>query len=94
MDAASLSRTQNAATCLAQKAYLHGFCVDLLTYHNFTCANDALHVKPAGAYQAQFYWHDGEGRLTLDPVSTRTVVRSERKSICHSFSYHGLPYII
>ncbi len=26
-------------------------------------------MEPARAYQAQFHWHEGEGRLTLDPMS-------------------------
>jgi hypothetical protein len=51
-------------------------------------------VEPAGSYQAQFHWHDGEGRLTLDPVVVRTTDMVSRKSISHPFAYHSLPYML
>jgi hypothetical protein len=56
--------------------------------------NGSLHVEPTWAYQAQFQWHDGEGRLTLVLVSNRTGDGSHRCSIFHPFAYHGLPYIL
>ena len=56
--------------------------------------NVSLHVEPTWAYRAQFQWHDGEGRLRLDPVSTRTGDGSHRCSISHPFAYHSLPYIL
>ena len=75
-------------------AYLPSFCIDLRVDHLFNTFSCILHVEPAGNYQARFYWHDGEGRLTLDPVSSRTADSSLRKSISHPFAYHGLPYML
>jgi hypothetical protein len=76
------------------KAHHPGFCIDLYTDHSYTSATGVLHVEPAGSYQAQFHWHDGEGRLTLDPVSARLTDLTDRKSISHPFAYHGLPYLL
>jgi len=76
------------------KAHLPGFCINLYSEHAFTTAAGVHHVEPAGSYQSQFYWHDGEGRLTMDPLSTRTMDITTRKSISHPFAYHGLPYLL
>jgi len=51
-------------------------------------------MEPTGTYQAQFHWHDGEGRLTLDPVSRRKADSSARRSVSHPFAYHGMPYLL
>jgi hypothetical protein len=40
------------------------------------------------------HWHEGEGRLTLDPVSKRTTDSSTRRSVSHPFAYHGLQYLL
>ena len=76
------------------KSYLLGFCIDLRVDHPFSTCNGIIHVESAGKYQAQFHWHDGEGRLTLDPVSSRIMDSSMRKSISHPLAYHGLPYMM
>jgi hypothetical protein len=34
------------------KAHLPGFCIDLYNNHSFTTSAGALHVEPAGSYQA------------------------------------------
>ena len=47
------------------KAYLPGFCITLRMNHHYETASRAHHVEPTCAYQAQFPWHEGEGRLTL-----------------------------
>jgi len=51
-------------------------------------------VEPVGAYQAQFRRHDGEGRLTLDPVSRRTADSFSRRFVSGPIAYHGLPYLL
>jgi len=51
------------------KYYLPGFCITLRRDHYFTTVDGAHHMELAGAYQAQFHWHEGASRLTLDPVS-------------------------
>jgi hypothetical protein len=76
------------------KAYLPGFCITLRKDHHFITATGTPQVEAAGAYQAQFHWHEGEGRLTLDPVSKRTADSSTRRSVSHPFAYHGLPYLL
>jgi len=76
------------------KAFLPGFCISLRRDHHFTTAAGVHHTETAGAYQAQFHWHEGEGRLTLDPVSKRTADSSARRSVSHPFAYHGLPYLL
>ncbi len=48
------------------KAHLPGFCIC------YSSSTGVLHVEPVGSYHAQFHWHEGDGRLTLDPVSART----------------------
>jgi len=75
-------------------AHLPGFCINLLVDTPFSTTTCTIHIEPTGDYQAQFHWHDEEGRLTLDPVSSRTADTSSRKSISHPFAYHGLPYIL
>jgi hypothetical protein len=76
------------------KTYLPGFCITLRMDHHYETVLGANHVESAGAYQAQFHWHDGEGRLTLDPVSRRTADASARRSVSGPFAYHGLPYLL
>ena len=76
------------------KAYLPGFCIILHEDHHYTHVFGAQHVEPTDAYQAQFYWHEGGGRLTLDPVSKRTADSSSRRSVSHPFAYHGLSYLL
>jgi hypothetical protein len=76
------------------KANLLGFCIDLYADHTYTIATGVLHVEPDGSYQAQFHWHDGEGRLTLDPVAARSTDLTEQMSISHPFAYHDLPYML
>ena len=76
------------------KAFLPGFCITLRRDHSYTTVAGARQVEQAGAYQAQFHWHEGEGRLTLDPVSKRTADSSARRSISHPFAYHGLPFLL
>jgi len=44
--------------------------------------------------QAQFHWHEGESRLTLNPVSRRNADTSSRRSVSSPFAYHGLPYLL
>jgi hypothetical protein len=73
------------------KAHLPGFCIDLYSDHSYTTATRVMHVEPAGSYQAQFHWHDGEGRLTLDPFVVRSTDMASRKSMSHPFVYNGLP---
>ena len=85
------TKAKNAA---GAKAFLPGFCIELQQDHYYTTAAGAQQVEPAGAYQAQFHWHEGEGGLTLDPVSKRTADASSRRSISHPFAYHGLPYVL
>ena len=53
-----------------------------------------MYVEPAKSYQAQFHSHDGEGRLTLDPVNARSTDLAARKPISYPFAYHGLPYLL
>jgi hypothetical protein len=76
------------------KAYLPGFCITLRKDHHYTIVSGAQHVEPASAYHAQFHWHEGEGRLTLDPVSRWTVDSSSRRSVSNPFAYHGQPYLL
>jgi hypothetical protein len=84
-------KAENAA---GAKAYLPGFCITLRREHHYTDASRARHVEPAGAYHTQIHWHEGEWRLTLDPVSKRTANSSSRRSVSHSFNYHGMPYLL
>ena len=51
-------------------------------------------MEPAGAYQAQFHWHEGGGRPTLDPVSRRTADSSAYRSVSNPFAYHDMPYLL
>jgi hypothetical protein len=83
-----------AKTLSRAKAFLPGFCITLRRDRSFTTVSGAHQVEQAGAYQAQFHWHEGEGRLTLDPVSKRTADSSSRPSISHPFAYHGLPFLL
>jgi len=83
-----------ARTTSRAKAFLPGFCITLRRDHGYTTVAGAHQVEQAGAYQAQFHWHEGEGRLTLDPVSKRTADSSSRQSISHPFAYHGLPFLL
>jgi hypothetical protein len=83
-----------AKSASGAKAYLPGFCITLRKDHYFTTATGAPQMETAGEYQAQFHWHEGEGRLTLDPVSKRTADSSSRRSVSHPFAYHGLPYLL
>ena len=76
------------------KAHLPRFFIDLYSDHPFTATFGVQYIEPSGSYQAQFNWHDGEGRLTADPVSLRTTNFSTRKPISHPFAYHGLPYML
>jgi hypothetical protein len=76
------------------KTHLLGFYIDPLIEHSFITTTCILHIEPAGNYQAQFNWHDGEWWLTLDPASSRTADTSSRKSISHLFAYHGLSYMM
>ncbi len=66
------------------KAHLHGFCIDLYSKHSSITSSCVLHVEPHGSYQAQFHWHDGEGRLTLDPVAVRVTAMTSRIMACHT----------
>ena len=76
------------------KACLPRFCVTLMKDHFFNSATGRQHMELAGADQSQLRWHEGEGRLTLDPVSKRIADASSRRSISHPFAYHGLPYLL
>ena len=76
------------------KAYLPGFCITLREDHHYTTVSGAHHVEPASAYHAQFHWHEGKGRLTLEPISKRTADSSSRRFVSHPFAYHGLPYLL
>ena len=75
-------------------AYLPGFCITLKRDHYYTDVAGVQHMEPAGACQAEFHWQEGEGRLTLDPVSKRTADASSKRSISHPFAYHGLPFLL
>jgi hypothetical protein len=83
-----------ATNASGAKAYLSGFCVTLRQDHHFTTVAGAHHTEPAGSYEAQFHWHEVEGRLTIDPVSRRTADSSARRSVSNPFAYHGLPYLL
>ena len=61
--------------------------------HYYTNVAGVHHMKPAGVYQAQFHWHEGEGSLTLDLVSNRTADASSKRSMSHPCAYHGLSFI-
>jgi len=76
------------------KAFLPGFCITLRRDHGYTTGAGAYHVEQAWAYKAQFHWHEGEGRMTLDLVLKRTADSSSRRSISHPFAYHGLPFLL
>jgi hypothetical protein len=76
------------------KYYLPGLCITLRRDHYFPTVKGAHHIKPAGAYQALFHWHEGACRLALDPVSRRTTDTSSRRSVSHPFAYHGLSYLL
>jgi len=76
------------------KAYLHGFNINLRRDHYYHTAAGAQHTESAGHYQAQFHWHCGEGRLTLDPLSKRTVGAFDRRYVSRPFAYHGMPYLL
>jgi hypothetical protein len=76
------------------KADLPGFCITFRRELHYTTAAGAHHTEHVELYQAQFLWHEGEGRLTLDHVSKRTADSSSRRSVSHLFAYHGLPYLL
>jgi hypothetical protein len=50
-----------AKTTSGAKAYLPGLCITLRRELHYTTAAGAHHTEPAGLYQAQFHWHEGEG---------------------------------
>ena len=83
-----------AKNVLGAKAYLPGFCIILRRDHRYESVSGAHHVESAGVYQAQFHWHEGEGRLTMYPVSRRTTDSSSRRFVSCPFAYHGLPYLL
>ena len=49
-------------------------------------------MEPAGTYHAQFHWHEGEGRLTLDHVKNNRLLRAlvGIQPLC----LHCLPYLL
>ena len=84
-------RAKNATDA---EAYLPGFCITLRNDHHFLTVAGAHHTEPTWPYQAQFHWHEGEGRLTIDFVPRRTTAdASARRSVSNPFAYHGLPYL-
>ncbi len=84
-------RAKNAS---GAKAFLPGFYITMRQDHHYTTAAGAHHMEPTGTYKAQFHWHEGEGRMTLDLVSRRTADSYARRSVSHPFAYHGMPYLL
>ncbi len=83
------AKAKNAA---GAKAYLSGFCITLRRDHHYTAASGARHVEPACAYHAQFHWHEGEGRLTLDPTRRFSDAETRLSSdLSRTLPYHQLP---
>jgi len=76
------------------KAYLLGFCITLKRDHYYTIVAGVQHMELAGAYQAKFHWHEGEGHLTLDLVSKRNTDASSMRSVSHPFAYHGMTFLM
>jgi hypothetical protein len=51
------------------KHFFPGFTIRFRTDHNFVNAAGVSETLTNGDYQWQFYWHDGQGRLTIDLTS-------------------------
>jgi hypothetical protein len=76
------------------KAYLPSFCITLRREQRYSTSTCFHQTEPAGSSKAQFHWHEGEGQLTLDPVSKWAAESSTRRSVSNTFAYHGLPYLL
>ena len=76
------------------KAHLPGIIITLKRDYPYNTTSETEHIKPVVAYQAQFHEHEGEGRLTMDPVPNWHANASSRRSVSHPFAYYGLPYLL